>query len=49
MGIGRAEVPHISILGPILPSMKRGSLGPCTGKYSICTDKGNTFLNSPFP
>ena len=79
MGIGRPDVPHISILGPILPPMTRGcwkrgtmvigrreilhisimdhivspmtrgGLRPRTGEYGICTDYGNTFLNSPFP
>ena len=43
MGIGRAEVSHISILGPILPPMKRGNLLPGSGKYDVCTDMGNTF------
>ena len=49
MGIGRPEVSHISILGPILPPIKRGSLWHRTCKYGICTDYRNTFLNSPFP
>ena len=49
MGIGRAEVSHISILGPILPPMKRGNLLPRSGKYDVCTDLGNTFLDSPCP
>ena len=44
MGIGRAEVSHITILGPILTPMKRGTLLPRSGKYGICTDKDNTFL-----
>ena len=44
MGIGRPEVSHISILGPILPPMKRGSFCPRTSHYGICTDMGNTFL-----
>ena len=49
MGIGRAEVSHISILGPILPCMKQGILLPRSGKYGVCTDMGNTFLDSPCP
>ena len=49
MEIGRAEISHISILGPILPPMKRGSLLPRSGKYGVCTDFGNTFLDSPCP
>ena len=35
MGIGRPEISHISILGPILTPMKRGTLRPCTGKYGF--------------
>ena len=49
MGIGRAELSHISILGPILRPMKRGTLLPRSGKYGICTDLGNTFLDCPCP
>ena len=49
MGIGSPEVSHIPILGPILPPMKRGSFWPRTSQYGICTDLGNTFLNSPCP
>ena len=41
MGIGRAELSHISILYPILPPMKRDTLLPRSGKYGICTDLGN--------
>ena len=44
-----AEVSHISILGPILCDMKRGTLLPRSGKYGICTDSGNTLLDSPCP
>ena len=33
MVISGPEVSHISILGPILPPMKRGSLQSYTGKY----------------
>ena len=49
MGIGRDEVSHVSILGPILPPMKLGILLPRSGKYGVCTDMGNTFLDSPCP
>ena len=49
MGIGWAEISHISILGPILSPMKRGTLLPHSGKYGVCTDVGNTFLESPCP
>ena len=42
-GCGIRPVPnrnlsHISILGPILPPMKRGSLWTRTGNYCFCTD-----------
>ena len=49
MGIGRAEISHISILGPILPPMKRGTLLPRIGNYGICTDYDNTSLDFPCP
>ena len=49
MGICRAEVSHISILGPILTLMKLGTLIPRSGKYDVCTDLGNTFLDSSCP
>ena len=49
MGIGRAEISHISILGLLLPPMKRGNLLPRSGEYGVCTELGNTFLDSPCP
>ena len=49
MGIGRVEVSHTSILGPILQPMKRGNFLTRSGKYGVCTDLGNTFLDSPCP
>ena len=49
MGIGKAEVSQISIRYPILPPMKRGSLLPRSGKYGICTDYENTYLDFPYP
>ena len=49
MGICRAEISHISIQGPILPPMKRGTFLPRSSKYGVCTDLGNTFLDSPCP
>ena len=38
MCIGRAEVSHISILGPILPPIKRDTLFSRSGMYGILTD-----------
>ena len=49
MGIGRAAVSHISVLGSILPPKKRGTFLPRSGKYDVCTDLGNTFLDSSCP
>ena len=49
MGIGRVEVSHTSILGPILHPMKRGSLLPRSGKYGVCTDQDAIILYSPCP
>ena len=49
MGIGKADISHISILDPILPHLKRGTLLSRSGKYGVCTDLGNTFLDSPCP
>ena len=49
MRIGRPKIPHISILDPILPTMKQSTLWPRTGKYGIHTDLVNTFLNSQCP
>ena len=49
MGIGRAEVSQIYILVPILPPMKLGTMLPRSGKNGVCTDLGNTVLDSPCP
>ena len=48
MAIGRSEFPEISILGPIVPFMNRGSLQAHTGKYGFRTDGWNTFLGSGY-
>ena len=49
MGIGKPDVSHISILGPMLTPIKRCSLQPRTGKYGFCTDYSITFLSSCLP
>ena len=34
---------------PYTAALRQGSLMARTGKWGFCTDKGNTFLPSPYP
>ena len=49
MAIGPSQFMQLSVLGPILPPSRRGSLTARTGKWGYCTDYWNTFLVSPYP
>ena len=46
---GRPGFPQISVLGPILTYLRRGSLQAHTGTCDFCTEEGNTFLVSLYP
>ena len=48
MAKGRPGFPEMSVLGPILAYMRRGSLPSCIGKSGFCTDLRNLFLDCPY-
>ena len=48
MAKGRFGFPEISVLGPTLAYMRRGSLLSRTRKCGFYTDYRNAFLDSPY-